>query len=92
MPQPQRLEELLDRLKTYWLSGNFVEEAKIHEISCPVLVVTGDRDYYQGMDVAIGIQKAIPGAQLLVVPGCDRRGLILREKMLKTSVIPFLKP
>lgn len=90
MPQPQRLEELLDRLKAHWLSGTFVEEAGLQRISCPVLVVTGDRDYYQGMDVAIGIQKAIPGARLKVVPGCDRAGLTLRPELLKNSIIPFL--
>ena len=44
MPQPQRLEELLDRMKTHWVSGTFVEEARVRDISCPVLVVTGDRD------------------------------------------------
>jgi len=91
MPQPERLEALLDQMKAYWLSGTFVEEAKLREISCPVLVVTGDRDYYQGLEVAIGIQKAIRGAKLLVVPGCDRAGLMLREKVLMVSIIPFLK-
>jgi pimeloyl-ACP methyl ester carboxylesterase len=91
MPQPQRFEELLERLKAYWLSGTFVEEDKARRISCPVLVVTGDRDYYQGMDAAIGIQKTIPGAKLAVVPGCDRPGLMLRPAMLKATVIPFLK-
>jgi pimeloyl-ACP methyl ester carboxylesterase len=90
MPQPQRLEELLDRMKAYWLSGTFVEEAKVRRISCPVLVVTGDRDYYQGMEVAIDIQKAIPHARLKVVPGCDRAGLTLRPELLKNSIVPFL--
>jgi len=91
MPQPQRFEELLNRMKTHWASGLFVDEARVKGISCPVLVVTGDRDYYQGMEVAIGIQKAIRNAKLLVVPGCDRMGLIVRDSMLKASVVPFLK-
>lgn len=91
MPQPQRFEELLERLKAYWLSGDFVDEDEARGISCPVMVVTGDRDYYQGLEAAIGIQKTIPGARLKIVPGCDRSGLILRSSVLKTVVVPFLK-
>lgn len=91
MPEPGRYGELLEQLKAYWVSGTFVEEAKARAISCPVLVVTGDRDYYYGVDVAIAIQKTIPNAQLAIIPGCDHVGLILRPEMLEATVIPFLR-
>jgi pimeloyl-ACP methyl ester carboxylesterase len=46
MPKPNSYNELVEKLKAFWLQPVYVEKEKLAAIKCPVLTVAGDRDVY----------------------------------------------
>ncbi len=44
--------------------------ADLRRIRLPVLYVVGDRDVFVPLDHAVALRRALPDAQLLVIPGC----------------------
>ncbi|MFO1539036.1 MAG: alpha/beta fold hydrolase [Chloroflexota bacterium] len=44
--------------------------AELRRIRLPVLYVVGDRDVFVPLDHAVALRRALPDAQLLVIPGC----------------------
>jgi pimeloyl-ACP methyl ester carboxylesterase len=60
------------------------------KIRCPVLVMNGDSDVYNPIDAVIKYQKAIAGAQLSIIPGCDHVVLYCNFAVVWESFKPFL--
>jgi pimeloyl-ACP methyl ester carboxylesterase len=66
-------------------------EARLDELSMPVLVVTGDDDRIVPTTESLRLAEAIPGAELVVFPAC---GHVPQEECpdaFLAAVIPFLE-
>lgn len=90
MPQPERFDELLQKLKKVWLAPYFMDSTKVNAISKRVLIVGGDTDDYYKVENFVYLQASIPHAQLAIIPGCTHVGLLSRPGMVKDIVLPFL--
>ncbi|MBA4056714.1 MAG: hypothetical protein C0490_18515 [Marivirga sp.] len=90
MPEPHRFAEWVDKLKEAWLTPVWIPEEKVAAISCPVLLVGGDRDDYARTESFLEIYKLIPNSRLLILPKSGHVSLILNPAMLRDFIIPFL--
>lgn len=90
MPEPHRFAEWVDKLKEVWLTPVWIPEKKVAAISCPVLLVGGDRDDYARTESFLENYKLIPNSRLLILPKSGHVSLILNPAMLRDFVIPFL--
>lgn len=91
MPEPERFNDLIDKLRESWLQPVYIEEDKVADIKCPVLIIGGDRDNYIKTEEFVRIYKLIPNSHLAIIPNCGHVGLILNPVMLANTVIPFLR-
>ncbi|MCF1714179.1 alpha/beta hydrolase [Flavihumibacter sp. RY-1] len=90
MPKPNSFNELIQKLKEAWLQPVYVEEVKLKEVKCPVLIVGGDRDEYMAVENFDRIHQLIPTSQLAILPNCNHIGLLFYPEMVKLIVLPFL--
>jgi pimeloyl-ACP methyl ester carboxylesterase len=90
MPDPNRYNDLINKLRESWLQPVYVTKEKAAAIKCPVLIIGGDRDDYIKTEEFVRIYKMIPNSQLSIIPNCGHVGLILNPAMLADIVIPFL--
>lgn len=90
MPKPDSYNELIQKLKDAWLQPVYVEEQKLKEVKCPVLIVGGDRDEYMAVESFVRIQQLIPASQLAILPNCNHVGLLFYPEMVNLIVLPFL--
>ncbi|HTE29584.1 MAG TPA: alpha/beta hydrolase [Chryseolinea sp.] len=90
MPDPNKYNELINKLRESWLQPVYVDKEKAAAIKCPVLIIGGDRDDYIKTEEFVRIFKIIPNSQLSIIPNCGHVGLILNPAMMTNMVIPFL--
>ena len=53
------------------LPDRWVSDTDLSRIACPTLVSAGDADRFFDVRHAVGLWRAIPDAQLRVIPGLD---------------------
>lgn len=90
MPEPQRWQEILDKLNTLY-NEDFISTETFEKITCPVLVMSGDRDDYQSLEGVVKCAKSIPGAQLSVIPGCHHVVFYCNFPAVWEAIKPLLK-
>ena len=90
MPKANSYNELIQKLKDAWLQPVYVEEQKLREVKCPVLIVGGDRDEYMSVESFVRIQQLISASQLAILPNCNHVGLLFYLEMINLMVLPFL--
>ncbi|MDB5089315.1 MAG: alpha/beta fold hydrolase [Mucilaginibacter sp.] len=71
MPEPERWDEFVDKLKHAWLTQVKVEPSQLKNVKCPVLVVGGDRDQYNTIDNFYKVYRQLPNASLAIIPQSD---------------------
>ena len=64
---------------------------EIAEIRAPTLIVIGDNDPPDLREGSLLLHERIPGAQLLIVPGCGHWPMIERPDLFFPSVLRFLE-
>jgi pimeloyl-ACP methyl ester carboxylesterase len=57
-------------------------------ITCPTLIVTGDRDEFIDPGENLALYENLPAAELLIVPHCDHLGLV-RHPMVTQALTDF---
>ena len=78
------------RLHRLWLTQPNYTLAELHTIECPTLVAVGDHDLPQP-EHTLELVRAIPGAQLCVIPGATHAVLYERADLADEIVLQFLK-
>lgn len=86
---PQHYAVLLNRVAKMWRSYPYVERSRLKEIRCPTLIVAGDRDFIP-QEQTIHIAQAIPGAQLMIVPGTGHGTFRQRPELMNLALLEFL--
>jgi pimeloyl-ACP methyl ester carboxylesterase len=72
----QQWRALVTQSAPMWIDYAGLSADEVHSIEAPVLVFTGDRDNFIGVDLSVALFRALPNAELAVVPGTDHIGTV----------------
>ena len=86
---PQHYAAFINRVAAMWRKYPYVERSRLGEIRCPTLIMMGDHDFYS-IEVAHHLAQAIPGAQVMIVPGAGHGTFRERPKLVNLAVLEFL--
>ena len=67
MPEPERWPEMLKMYESMW-NGTVISKETFSKVSCPVLVVNGEKDPNSPMTTAIAAFYELPNAHLSIIP------------------------
>jgi len=90
MPQPERWNEFLKKMKTAWTEPVWVSPEKAREIQCPVLTIGGDRDEFMTTEQFVQIYKTIPNSQLAIIPNSGHVKSLTNPFVLEEIILPFV--
>jgi pimeloyl-ACP methyl ester carboxylesterase len=91
MPQPERWNEFLVKMRTMWFEPIWVSQEKAKNIQCPVLTIGGDRDNFLTPEQFTKTYKSIPKSQLAIIPNSGHVESMARPYVLKNIILPFLQ-
>jgi pimeloyl-ACP methyl ester carboxylesterase len=86
---PQHYGAFINRVVAMWRKYPYVERSKLAGIRCSTLIILGDHDFFP-VEVGQHIAHAIPGAQLMVVPGAGHGTFKERPELMNLAVLQFL--
>ncbi len=86
---PEYWKTLLRQMWPMWMTPLDYAEADFRRIAVPTLVVLGDRDETIPVEDAVALYRAIPGAELAVLPAADHL-LQGRRRLYEDVVLDFL--
>jgi pimeloyl-ACP methyl ester carboxylesterase len=90
MPNPERWDDFLEKLKAAYLTSAQLTDEQAKEIQCPVLIVGGDHDTNNPVKSFEQARDAIPHAQLVIVPDAGHVDALQRPSVLSDIVMPFV--
>lgn len=90
MPQPDRWDEVLDKLNHLYNDENLSAET-FSKIQCPVLLMSGDRDQYHNVEGMTIVYRNIKNAQLSFIPNCGHVVFFCNFPAVWAAIEPFLK-
>jgi pimeloyl-ACP methyl ester carboxylesterase len=91
MPQPERWDDFVEKLKHAWLNQTKIEQIQLKTVKCQVLVVGGDRDQYNAPGNFLSVYKSLPNASLAIIPNSDHIVFYRRPDLMEDMVMPFVK-
>lgn len=86
---PEHFDVVFDKLSTSWRTEPSFELSDLERLAMPTLVMLGDRDVVT-VEHAAAVQRAIPDAQLAVVPGADHGLPMATPELVVRPVLDFL--
>jgi pimeloyl-ACP methyl ester carboxylesterase len=72
-------------------AGEHTAEDLLPQIRVPTLIIAGEKDTFTPAHLARTMQKAIPGAELLVVPGGSHVAPIEQHEVVSRRILEFLR-
>jgi pimeloyl-ACP methyl ester carboxylesterase len=90
MPQPERWNEFLEKMKAVWTEPVWVAPEKAKEIKCPVLTIGGDRDDFLTTEQFVQTYKAIPNSQLAIIPNAGHTKSMTEPFVFEHIIMPFV--
>src|SRR5215210_1645070 len=66
---PKHLDAVLDKVLALWNTDPAFPLSDLERVASPTLVLAGDDDMFLAIEHAAAMQRALPDAQLAVVPG-----------------------
>ena len=91
MPQPERWNDFVEKLKNAWIQPAYVEKSEIQKLKSPILMICGDRDQYVSLENYAKIYRAFDNAQISIVPNSDHVVLFSRPDLVEDNILTFLK-
>ena len=90
MPEPNRWREILTKLNKMYNEDHTSTET-FAKIKCSTLVLSGDRDDYLSPEAVVSCARAIPNAQLSIIPNCHHVVFFCNFPAVWEAINPFLK-
>jgi pimeloyl-ACP methyl ester carboxylesterase len=90
MPQPERWNEFLEKMKAVWTEPVWVSQEKANNIKCPVLTIGGDRDNFLTTEQFVQTYKAIPNSQLAIIPNSGHVKSMTSPFVFEDIILPFI--
>jgi pimeloyl-ACP methyl ester carboxylesterase len=91
MPQPERWNDFVEKLKNAWLQPVYIEDGEIGKIKVSTLMVCGDRDQYVTLENYLKVYRAMGNTQLAIIPNSDHVVLLSRPDLVENHILTFLK-
>ena len=88
--EPGRPHSMDSKLHRLWLTQPDFRPAELGSIRAPTLVAVGDHDFPR-LEHTVELARAIPGAQLCVIPGASHGVLHERPALADEIVLEFLR-
>lgn len=88
---PDHWNTLLRKDYFMWIEPVVIEPDDLKKIQAPVLVMAGDHDLIS-LEDTIEIYRALPHAQLMIVPDCNHGTFLNRPALVNLAVREFLDP
>lgn len=88
-PHPEQWDVFIEKVKTMWLmQPNFTVNDLCH-IKAPTMILVGEHDDIKP-DHSRQMHKAIPGAELIIVPGASHLVPIEKPNIVNNAILSFL--
>lgn len=88
---PGYWRELLEQLTPMWLrEPNFTPE-QIARIDAPTLLIAGERDDFGHVDQQVAMRRALPHAELCILPAAGHPVLNDQPELFRLAVLGFLQ-
>ena len=71
--------------------GKWNVDARLQELTMPVLVISGDKDRSYGVDGLVRLATAIGNAQLCLLPGCAHCAHLESTSLFNAAIAKFLE-
>ena len=88
-PQPEHYAEAMNKLLAMWRTQPQWTDADLGRIRAKCLICAGDHDLVRP-DHTAELVRAIPGAQVWIVPGASHSAMIERPDLVNPKVLEFL--
>jgi pimeloyl-ACP methyl ester carboxylesterase len=88
-PQPGNYEQAMNKIIALWRTLPRWSPAELGTIRAKTLVCAGDRDLIR-LDHTTALAKAIPGAEMWIVPNASHSAMIERSEIVNPKVLEFL--
>jgi pimeloyl-ACP methyl ester carboxylesterase len=89
MPEPDRWQEMLQMYEDMW-NGAVISKDLFSKVTCPVLVMGGERDINSPMLTAIASYQQLPQAQLSIIPNAPHPCFLVNFDAVWGAVAPFI--
>jgi pimeloyl-ACP methyl ester carboxylesterase len=89
-PQPEHYEEAMNKIIALWRTLPNWTFADLRSIKAKTLICAGDHDLIRPEHTA-DLAKAIPGAQMWIVPNASHSAMIERPELVNPKVLEFLR-
>lgn len=89
MPEPKRWNESLSMLNNMY-NKDFISVETFQKITCPTLVMAGDRDEYSTTEEILACKRSITKAQLAIIAGCGHVVFYCNFPAVWAAIDPFL--
>jgi pimeloyl-ACP methyl ester carboxylesterase len=90
MPRPEEWPRFFELLRASLLQTPDLTPAETAAIRCPVLIVGGDRDFYNPVSVFHRVHGRLAGSRLIILRDADHVQSLVRPDVLRNHVLPFL--
>ena len=87
---PDHWRRIRAALASDWASNLDISPGQAARVTCPALICHGDGDRVQTLEQALALARALPCAQLLVVPGAGHMAQVDRPDIVGPVVADFL--
>jgi pimeloyl-ACP methyl ester carboxylesterase len=88
---PDHFDVVLDKVMTMWRDPLDISLAEMGKISAPTLLMQGDDDGVR-IDYSAALARALPQAQLAVIPGTGHGAPIQKADLVNRMILDFLAP
>jgi pimeloyl-ACP methyl ester carboxylesterase len=89
-PTPTEYDAFLNQIGAMWASQPNWTDADLGRIRTPVLIVDGEHDEAIRRDHTEMLARAVPGAQLLILPGVSHFAMLQNPAEFNAAVFKFL--
>ncbi|MEN5085925.1 alpha/beta hydrolase [Sphingobacterium faecium] len=88
-PEPKETEQWLESVNSYY-NGLVIGKLVFEKISCPVLIMAGEKDQNAPLHTVIDAYHMIPLAQLSIIPNAPHPAFIANFPAVWVSMAPFI--
>lgn len=90
MPEPKRWQEMLHMYEDMW-NGAVISKETFSKVTCPVLMVNGEKDPNSPMTTAIAAFYELPNAHLSIIPNVGHACFLENFDAVWGAIEPFIK-
>ncbi len=90
MPEPDRLQEFLNSYMAFWHKARIGKEL-LSAVTCPVLLMSGDRDTHAPAETVLEASRLMPRAQLCIVPHAGHTAFLDQYPVVMAAIEQFLQ-